>query len=62
MPDGSARGTMAGTLSAVAYSMEVQWDRCTVRITTKESRHSFITTNSFGKEVKLCLSSGARSR
>ena len=40
MPDGSARGTMAGTLPAVAYSMEVQSDRCTVWITTKESRRS----------------------
>jgi len=40
MPDGSARGTMAGTPPAVAYLMEVQADRCTVRITTKESRCS----------------------
>ncbi len=40
MPDGSVWGTMAGTLSAVAYSMEIQSDRCTVRTTTKESRHS----------------------
>jgi hypothetical protein len=31
---------MAGTLSAVAYSMEVNSDDCTVRATTKESRHS----------------------
>jgi hypothetical protein len=50
MPDGSARGTMAGTVLAVAYSMEVQLDRCTVRTTTKESRRSFETANNFGKE------------
>jgi len=31
---------MAGTLSAVAYSMEVHSDRCKVRTATKESRHS----------------------
>ncbi|MBN1692219.1 MAG: hypothetical protein JW845_01520, partial [Dehalococcoidales bacterium] len=35
----AVRGTMAGTLSAVAYSMEVRWDRCTVRTITNESRH-----------------------
>jgi len=40
MPDGSARGTMAGTLSAVAYSMEVHSDSCTVRTKTKKSRLS----------------------
>ncbi len=40
MPDGSARGTMAGTLPEVEYSMEVQWDKCMVRITTKGSRYS----------------------
>ena len=40
MPDGSARGTKAGIIPAVAYSMEVQSDRCTVRPTTKVSRHS----------------------
>jgi hypothetical protein len=42
---------MAGTLPAVAYSMEVQLDRCTVRITTKESRHSKnLPVIHFGKE------------
>jgi len=51
MPDGSARSTMAGTLPTVAYSMEVQSDRCIVRITTKGSRCLFLTTNSFRKEV-----------
>ena len=29
MPDGSARGTMAGTLPAVAYSVEVKSDGST---------------------------------
>ena len=62
MPDGSARGTMAGTLPAVAYSMEVQSDGCTVRLTTKESRHSKTgIRKTSGKEVKLCLSSGVPS-
>jgi len=32
---------MAGTLPAVAHSMEVRLDSCTVRKTTKESRHSY---------------------
>jgi hypothetical protein len=32
--------SMAGTLSAVAYSMEVRLDRCTVRLITKEGRYS----------------------
>jgi len=40
MPDGSARGAMAGTLLAVAYSMEVHSDSCTVRTKTKKSRLS----------------------
>ena len=32
--------SMAGTLPAVACSMEVRLDGCTVRITTKGTRHS----------------------
>jgi len=32
--------SMAGTLPAVACLMEVQLDRCTARLTTKESRRS----------------------
>jgi hypothetical protein len=36
----AVQGTKAGILPAVAYSMEVHSDRCTVRTTTNESRHS----------------------
>ena len=43
--------TMAGTIPAVAYSMEVRLDGCTVRATTKESRYSQeFTGNLFEKE------------
>ena len=41
---------MAGTHRRLRTFVEVRLDRCTVRITTKESKHSFITRNSFRKE------------
>jgi len=43
---------MAGTLPAVACSMEVQQDRCTVRRTIKGSRHlKSLPVIQFGKGV-----------
>jgi hypothetical protein len=50
MPDGSAEHDGRDNTGGCVL-LEVHWDSCTVRTTTKESRYSQIfTRNSFGKE------------
>ena len=49
MPDGSA-GHDGRDNTGGCVLLEVRSDSCTVRATTKESRHSTFTRNSFGKE------------
>ena len=56
MPDGRGRPGIdvsprwQGHYRRLRTFVEVRLDSCTVRKTAKESRHSFITTNSFRKE------------